>query len=84
MIGNSDLTANFQQSKSSLSNSENLVAGLLVKVLESVKQNQTPNTSATSNQGVQVQAITASAETTGKNSNEQINDQEAFGSKKIQ
>ena len=80
MIGNSDLTGNFQQIKSSLSNSENLVAGLLVKELESVKQNQTPNTFPTSNQGVQLQAITARTEITGKSSN----DKEAFGFIKIQ
>ena len=47
MIGKSDLTENFQQPKLPLQNSENLVAGLLVKVLESVnKQNLTPITSS--------------------------------------
>ena len=48
MIGKLDLTENFQQPKAQLQNSENLVAGLLVKVLESVnKQNQKPITSST-------------------------------------
>ena len=53
MFGNSDLTGNFQQSKSSFSNSENLDTEYICNF-----------------KGVQVQAIIASAETTGKNSNE--------------
>ena len=65
MIGKSDFTENFQQPKVSLQNSENLVAVLLVKVLESVnKQNQTPNSSSDLN-SVSPQEI-ASADINGK------------------
>lgn len=50
MIGKSDFTENFQKSKlpEKTVNSDNLVAGLLMKVLESVKQNQPQNSSITS------------------------------------
>ena len=84
MVGKSNQTENFQQPKVPLfsyQNSEHLLAGLLVKVLEIVnKQNQTPISSSNLN-SMSPQEIT-STDINGKKSYEKQETNETIVNKK--